>query len=50
MWVAQEMHTASPVDISPAVWMVEDCLVVRNGMDVLTETISDKLPVSVMVK
>ena len=44
------MHTASPVDSSPAVvWMVGDCLVVRNEMDALTETISDKSPVSLIV-
>ena len=49
MWVAQEMHTASPVDLSPAVWMVGDCPVVRNEMDALTETISDKSPVRLMV-
>ena len=46
MWVAQEMHTASPVDSSPTVWMVGDCLAVRNEMDVLTEKISNKSPVS----
>ena len=48
MWVAQEIHTAVPVNSTPAVWMVGDRLVdiVRNEMDALTETISDKSPVS----
>ena len=48
--IAQEMHALlKPVDSSPAAWMVGDCPIVQNEMEVSTETISDKSLVSLMV-